>query len=121
MGGQQKSNCQIFLIILPMLAGRWYIRWLGKPDSELGPLLDCLGRLCPQGKASFFPSLSRDVCERVKLKLFGVYISSRLCRQAVIDRVLGMYYGEMGYTCTFLKAKIFSSKTGMLFLSVVIQ
>lgn len=97
-----------------MLAGRWYFQWLGKPDSELGLLLDCLGSLCPQGKAGFFPF-------HVKLKLFGVYISSWLCSQTVIDRVLELSYGQMGHTHTFLKAKIFSSQTNMFFLSVVIQ
>jgi len=65
----------MFLMILPMVAGRWYTRWLGKPGSELGPLLDGLGSLCLQGKAGFFLSLERDLCEQVKLKQFGVYIS----------------------------------------------
>lgn len=97
-------------MILPVLAGRWYIQWLGKPDNELGPLLDCLGSLCPQGKAGFFPSLEREVCEYVKLKLFGIYISPWLCRQAAIDRVLGMYCGEMGHMRTFLKAKVSSPR-----------
>lgn len=32
-----------------------------------------------------------------------------------------MSYSEMGHTCIFLTAKIFTSKTGIFFLSVVIQ
>lgn len=51
----------MFLIILPMLAGRQYIQWLGKPDSELGPLLDCLGSLCPWERLAF-AHLWKEMC-----------------------------------------------------------
>lgn len=74
----------------------------------------------PRGRMAFF-YLWKDI-ECVKLKLFGIYISSWLFRQAANDRVLGMYGGEVDHTCTLLKAKSFSFKTGMgFFLSVVSQ
>lgn len=119
MGGQHRSSCQIDVFDIPCKLRDGTFSDLAT-DTELGPLLDCLGSLWSQEKASFYPSLERNMCECIKL--FSICISSWLFRQTAIDRILGMYCGKMGHTCTFLKAKSFISKAGMgFFLSVVIH
>lgn len=80
-----------------------------------GTLVGLSEQSMPEGKAGFFPTLERDMCEHVKITLFGVYISSWLCRQAVIDRVLGMSCSEMGHTLYISKGKDLNLQDRLVF------
>lgn len=62
MGGQQRSSCQIDVLNIPCKLRDETFSDLAT-DSELGPLLDCLGR--SQEKAGFLTSLERNTCECV--------------------------------------------------------
>lgn len=67
MGGQQRSSCQVDVFDIPCKLRNGTFSDLAA-DSELRPLLDCLGSPWSQEKAGFFPSLERNTCECIKLK-----------------------------------------------------